>query len=554
MAQTTENNISAAAGSTLSGIIAALKGGFSGSTAGGNLFSNLLAETETALPKVEANDPSLNNVAQTADTQRKSTNASYDSARREDNRDLDRQAAQAETAVNASDRKSACTQKAKAKKEEDNKPPQEAKAASEEGKASNTVDQEAKDVETKAEGTEEKQVVVDGEPKQEDDQDEEEIASLLAALVPLADMTTKANVGEDAKIEEKTGTKGEDSQTTGGQAMALTAMDQNAANQVLKMNAMKQQADNAAQRKGKKLTEEGEVEAGAQAQQAQSQPLLAGAEKSALKDLTLTETKADGEQPTNLYSKMVDANTDNAQGGATNADAQNTGRAFEQLLNHGANAPQNPVAPIASGVAGQTSQTTTQPSDSSSSATQSVGGVKSTSTQLPAGDGVRSVGSYDFASQLSAARVTKGGAVGLPQAVEQVSIQLNKAAKDGIDEITIQLRPAELGRIEIKLEFGADKNVTGTVVADNQATLNMLQKDSDSLQRALQEAGLQADAGCMQFSLRNENGANQFGQQQGTGANTSLIANDNARTDLEIKELASTETYYLTPGRVNLHV
>jgi len=182
---------------------------------------------------------------------------------------------------------------------------------------------------------------------------------------------------------------------------------------------------------------------------------------------------------------------------------------------------------------------------------------KTATTTTPVGTVGRTAGSYDFASQLSASRVAKGGTTGLPQAIEQVAVQLHKTVKDGKDEMTIQLRPAELGKIEIKLEFSADKKVHGTVVADNAATLSLLQKDSDVLQRALQDAGLQADAGCLQFSLRGDGQQDASAQNQSGGHSSHFRADGLASLeDGEGGDLAASdvETYYITPGRVNLRV
>ena len=84
----------------------------------------------------------------------------------------------------------------------------------------------------------------------------------------------------------------------------------------------------------------------------------------------------------------------------------------------------------------------------------------------------------------------------------------------------------------------------------------MLQKDSRSLERALQEAGLRADPGSLQFSLRDggQPGGNGFGQ---TNGNQSGLADSdtaaNSTTALSAFADAS-DTYYLTPGGVNMRV
>jgi flagellar hook-length control protein FliK len=80
--------------------------------------------------------------------------------------------------------------------------------------------------------------------------------------------------------------------------------------------------------------------------------------------------------------------------------------------------------------------------------------------------------------------------------------------------MTVDLQPAELGRVEIKLDVDKDKKVSATIVADRPATLDLLQRDAKALERALQQAGLQADSGSLSFSLR-DTGGQSGGQGQG---------------------------------------
>ncbi len=91
----------------------------------------------------------------------------------------------------------------------------------------------------------------------------------------------------------------------------------------------------------------------------------------------------------------------------------------------------------------------------------------------------------------------------------QVAMQLSKAIQNGIDRVTIRLDPAELGRVEVKMEVGHDGRVIALVAAERPETLEALRNDSRSLERALQEAGLETDADSLNFSL------DQGGQQGG---------------------------------------
>lgn len=95
---------------------------------------------------------------------------------------------------------------------------------------------------------------------------------------------------------------------------------------------------------------------------------------------------------------------------------------------------------------------------------------------------------------------------------EQVAFHIKTAANDGSSKITIQLDPEDLGKVDIKLSVKADGKTGIVITADNSNTLNLLQRDSQNLLRALSDAGLQADSGSLSFNLR---GDQQQGGQQG---------------------------------------
>ncbi|MGQ0662573.1 MAG: flagellar hook-length control protein FliK [Pseudomonadota bacterium] len=89
-------------------------------------------------------------------------------------------------------------------------------------------------------------------------------------------------------------------------------------------------------------------------------------------------------------------------------------------------------------------------------------------------------------------------------AVEQVVVHLHRAVAEGSDRITIKLVPAELGRIEIRIEIGPDGQVQAVFAADRPQTLELLQRDARQLERTLDSAGLRTDAGSLSFNLRGE--------------------------------------------------
>jgi len=67
--------------------------------------------------------------------------------------------------------------------------------------------------------------------------------------------------------------------------------------------------------------------------------------------------------------------------------------------------------------------------------------------------------------------------------------------------IDVRLDPPELGRVQVTLEVSADNKVKAVVAAENPATLSDLVRSARELERALQDAGLELDAGGLSFDL-----------------------------------------------------
>jgi hypothetical protein len=92
---------------------------------------------------------------------------------------------------------------------------------------------------------------------------------------------------------------------------------------------------------------------------------------------------------------------------------------------------------------------------------------------------------------------------GLPLTAEQVAVQIHKAADAGQDRINIKLYPADLGRVEVRLEWADDGALRAVISAERSDTLDLLQRDSRALDRALQDAGLKTDSDSLSFDLRS---------------------------------------------------
>ncbi len=126
------------------------------------------------------------------------------------------------------------------------------------------------------------------------------------------------------------------------------------------------------------------------------------------------------------------------------------------------------------------------------------------------------------------------------QVIDQIKVVINRAAKAGLDKVTIQLKPHELGRVDVQLEMSEDHKVRVTVTADNKDTLALLQNDSRMLERALNDAGLRTDANNLHFSLRSD--AEARDSQQGRGGDRNGRADNNGATD-EAEDIAMTYDY-----------
>ncbi len=118
---------------------------------------------------------------------------------------------------------------------------------------------------------------------------------------------------------------------------------------------------------------------------------------------------------------------------------------------------------------------------------------------------VESVGATSSKSQVQQAQP--------PQT--QIALQIAKAIPQGIDRLSVQLHPAELGAVQIQLDFAEDGHVSALITAERPETLDLLQRDSRALAQSLSDTGLELENGGLSFSLQQEQ------HQQGEGFNAS---------------------------------
>jgi hypothetical protein len=89
--------------------------------------------------------------------------------------------------------------------------------------------------------------------------------------------------------------------------------------------------------------------------------------------------------------------------------------------------------------------------------------------------------------------------------VNTLAFHIARNVDKGINRFDIRLDPPELGRIEVRMEVDGDSRVRVHLVVERAEALDFLQRDARALERALADAGLDADAESLSFSLDTGN-------------------------------------------------
>jgi len=157
------------------------------------------------------------------------------------------------------------------------------------------------------------------------------------------------------------------------------------------------------------------------------------------------------------------------------------------------------------------------------------------------------------ARSATGARVPAEAAVVVRATLSEVAEQVAKAAKGGLQRIDIALEPAALGKVDVRLEFADDGRIHAHFVAESREALNALRADARSLERALSDAGVRADAGSLGFSLRDGGSGNgsagSFARQPDGGAFAAV-----SRSDAPAAQPAPTSLSPRTAsGRLDIH-
>ncbi|SFT58544.1 hook-length control protein FliK [Pseudovibrio denitrificans] len=123
--------------------------------------------------------------------------------------------------------------------------------------------------------------------------------------------------------------------------------------------------------------------------------------------------------------------------------------------------------------------------------------------------------------------------------------EIARQVSGGVNRFEIRLDPKELGSVDVSIEFSKDGRVRAHLIAERPETLELLQKDQRGLEKALQEAGIDADKSSLRFSLGHRDGGSQDAHQQ-DGRDPLVAQLDRASDDADLPD-----DTYLASNKVN---
>lgn len=109
---------------------------------------------------------------------------------------------------------------------------------------------------------------------------------------------------------------------------------------------------------------------------------------------------------------------------------------------------------------------------------------------------------------------------GAPQTVANLAAQIAKKLDGRSSRFDVQLDPAGLGKVDVRVEIDAAGKMTAAMNFDNQQAANELKSRAGELQRALEQAGFDMSGG-LSFDVAGQSG--QGGRSPGQDANSSPV-------------------------------
>jgi flagellar hook-length control protein FliK len=110
-----------------------------------------------------------------------------------------------------------------------------------------------------------------------------------------------------------------------------------------------------------------------------------------------------------------------------------------------------------------------------------------------------------------------------------LALEIAVSARSGKSRFEIRLDPADLGRIDVRIDVDRNGQVTSHLTVEKPETLSMLRQDAPQLQRQLDDAGFKTGNGGLQFSLRDQSSSGQNNDNEtGRNAQRLVISDEDA--------------------------
>jgi flagellar hook-length control protein FliK len=140
---------------------------------------------------------------------------------------------------------------------------------------------------------------------------------------------------------------------------------------------------------------------------------------------------------------------------------------------------------------------------------------------------------------------------------DALALKIAARSADGDNNFSIRLDPPELGRIEVNLNVRSDGHARAELSADKPQTLELLQRDASSLERALKDAGINL-AGGLAFSLKGDGKSQAWRDMQngarGRALQIAAVDAANANADAAVAAALVRNPYGLSTARLDIRV
>jgi flagellar hook-length control protein FliK len=114
--------------------------------------------------------------------------------------------------------------------------------------------------------------------------------------------------------------------------------------------------------------------------------------------------------------------------------------------------------------------------------------------------------------------------------VHALAVSMASQSQSGTRQFDIRLDPPELGRVDVRLTVDSAGKAQAHLAVDKPQTLELLQRDSGTLARALRDSGVQLNNNGLQFSLKGQGRQSGGAPSRGRSLAVSAVAAPSAVT------------------------